>query len=551
MTLLKIAGGAVHDPANGSDGDVCDLWIRDGRLVAPPSDKTDKPSRIIDAAGYIVMPGGIDMHCHIAGPKVNAARKMRPEEKRSGEHIERTPLLRSGTLGSVPSTFATGYKYAGMGYTTAFDAAVSPLTARHVHEEFSDTPCLDKGFYALLGNNHFVMDAIRRNDADRLREFVSWLVRAAKAYGVKIVNPGGVENWKQRHGGNVDDLDATVDGFGITPRDILQGLAGAVDALKLPHSVHVHCNNLGLPGNWTTTLETMRALEGRRAHLTHIQFHSYGGGEADEGTFRSQVAPLAEYVNTHANVTVDVGQVMFGRTTSMTGDGPLGYYLQKLNGGKWYSCDTELESGCGVSPIEYKNKRLVHALQWAIGLDWYLMVDDPWRVVMSTDHPNGGSFLAYPQIIRLLMDRAYRQEQLAECPRQVRERSHFGDIEREYSLNEIAIITRAGPARILGLANKGHLGAGADADVTIYAPHENKEIMFSLPRYVIKAGEIVIDDTEFRATPSGGTLYSMPRFDEERESEIHQWFDDQYSVSFENYPVAAEEIVDPKPVTCE
>ena len=31
---------------------------------------------------------------------------------------------------------------------------------------------------------------------------------------------------------------------------------------------------------------------------------------------------------------------------------------------------------------------------------------------------------------------------------------------REYTLNEIAIITRAGPARLLGLHQKGHLGAG-------------------------------------------------------------------------------------------
>jgi formylmethanofuran dehydrogenase subunit A len=61
------------------------------------------------------MPGGIDMHCHIAGPKVNAARKMRPEEKRHGEVMPRTAITHSGTLGSVPSTFATGYKYIGTG----------------------------------------------------------------------------------------------------------------------------------------------------------------------------------------------------------------------------------------------------------------------------------------------------------------------------------------------------------------------------------------------------------------------------------------------------
>ncbi len=121
-------------------------------------------------------------------------------------------------------------------------------------------------------------------------------------------------------------------------------------------------------------------------------------------------------------------------------------------------------------PIEYKNTSLIHAWQWAIGLEWYLLVQDPWRVVMSTDHPNGGSFLAYPQIIRLLMDRTYRQDMLKTVPRKVREQSALADLDREYTLSEIAIITRAGPARILGLKHKGHLGPGADADITIYTP---------------------------------------------------------------------------------
>src|SRR2546430_3031579 len=49
--------------------------------------------------------------------------------------------------------------------------------------------------------------------------------------------------------------------------------------------------------------------------------------------------------------------------------------------------------------------------QWAVGLELFLLARDPWRVVLSTDHPNGGSFLSYPRLIRLLMDRAYRDEQ--------------------------------------------------------------------------------------------------------------------------------------------
>lgn len=534
---IKISQGTVYDPANGIDGEVRDLWILNGRIVATPTDSTVRPSRTIDAAGLVVMPGGIDMHCHIAGPKVNVARKMRPEEKRRGEQMPRTNVTHSGTMGSVPSTFATGYKYAALGYTTAFDAAVPPLGARHAHEEFEDTPCLDKGIYVLMGNNHYVMQSLQKNEPQKLKAFIGWLLSASKGFAPKLVNPGGVEVWKTKQAGNVSGLDSEVDHFRVTPRQIVRGVAQAAGELGLPHPVHIHCNNLGMPGNWETTLETMRALEGHRGHITHIQFHSYGGGDGDENTFNSKVLPLVDYVNSHPNITVDVGQVLFGETTSMTGDGPLGYFLSKVYGGKWFSSDTEMESGCGITPIKYRNKSLVHSLQWAIGLEWYLLVNDPWRVVMSTDHPNGGSFLAYPQIIRFLMDRTYRRDVLKTCPPEILQRSSLWDIERQYTLNEIAIITRAGPARILGLKDKGHLGPGADADITIYTPHENKEIMFEMPRVVIKSGEVLVEQGEIRKTLIGKTLHVSPNYDIEVEPDIKEWFEKYYSIQWRNYPV--------------
>ena len=549
--LLKIAGGTLYDPANGIEGEVHDLWIEDGKIVAAPAEDR-RPTRTIDADGLVVMPGGIDMHCHIAGPKVNAARKMRPEDRRDSPPMHANEAFghRSGTLGSTPSTFATGYKYAGLGYTTAFDAAVPPLAARHVHEELEDTPCLDKGFYVLMGNNHYLMRAIAEHEPERAKAFVAWLLGASKAYAVKLVNPGGVEVWKQRQGGNVSGLDCVVDHFNVTPRQVLRETARAVDSLGIPHAVHIHANQLGMPGNWETTLATMEALEGHRGHLTHIQFHSYGGGEGDENTFNSQVAPLAEYVNGHKNITVDVGQVMFGDTTSMTGDGPLGYFLSNVYGTKWFSADVEMEAGCGIAPISYRNKSLVHALQWAIGLEWYLLVSDPWRVVMSTDHPNGGSFLAYPQIIRLLMDRTYRADCLKTLPPTVRERCQLADLDREYSLTEICIITRAGPARILGLTNKGHLGVGADADITLYMPHENQATMFESPRMVLKAGHLVVEQGDLRQPVGGNTLHVAPAFDVERERHIAQWFEQYYTVQFRNYAVAMDYLPHAQEIGC-
>ena len=534
MTTLRIAGGRVVDPANGVDEER-DVWIADGRVVEPPPDPDARADRTIDARGYVVMPGGVDVHCHIAGSKVNAARMLRPEEAR-GRGWARRPGMRSGTLGSVPSTFATGYQYAGLGYTTAVDAAIPPLGARHAHHELGDTPVIDKAILILMGNNHAIMDLIREGGRGRVRDYVAWLLRATRGYGVKVVNPGGVESWKQGRG-SLSALDDVVDHFGVTPRQIMVELARAVDELGLPHPIHLHTQNLGLPGNAATTLETFRALDGHRAHLAHIQFHSYGGTPGDTRSFDSQVPALAEFVNAHGGITLDVGQVVFGETTSMTADGAVGQYLHSVTGRKWLSTDVEAEDGCGVVPIAYDDANLVHALQWAIGLEWYLRVDDPWRLAMSTDHPNGGSFLAYPEIVALLMDRGHRADALKRLPERVRSRSGLADLDREYTLSEIAVITRAAPARMLGLDRKGRLDPGADGDVTIYAPDDDKRRMFSLPRYLIKAGVVVLDDGDLRASPDGATLSVAPEFDPEALPEIAERFARDHSIEFANFGV--------------
>ena len=66
------------------------------------------------------------------------------------------------------------------------------------------------------------------------------------------------------------------------------------------------------------------------------------------------------------------------------------------------------------------------------------------------------------------MDVDYRRECLKRLPAKARKRIVLADLDRQYTLSEIAIITSAGPARALGLPQKGHLGVGADADVAIY-----------------------------------------------------------------------------------
>jgi formylmethanofuran dehydrogenase subunit A len=540
--MLRITGGTVHDPANGILGVVKDICIADGRIV-PRVDG----GRTIDAKGMVVFPGGVDVHTHVAGAAMNFARGITPENYRRAVRFIHAPDRRSGLGGITPTTFATGYLYAGMGWTTVNEAAVPILSARHTHEELHDIPILDKSSLVLMANNEIVLDLLEAGEVDRAKHVVGWLIWAAKAYGVKAVNPGGVVAWKS--GKNAGTLSAPVEGYRqMTPGRIISSLAGIIDDLKLPHPLHLHCNKLGIPGNVSTTLETMKVLEGRRAHLAHLQFHAYGGD--GWGTLRSEAPALAEAFNARKNLTADAGAILFGDAMTVTADGPWEYVLHGLTGRKWSNVDVENETGCGIVPYTYKERSLVNAVQWAVGLELLLLIDDPWRIFLTTDHPNGGGFWRYPELIRLLRDVDYRRECLKRLPPKALERMVLADLDRQYSLSEIAIITSAGPARALGLSRKGHLRVGADADIAVYEENPSVGRMFEYPRYVIKAGEIVVEEGEIRAVTSGREFITRPSFDAQIEAYLRPLFEKVYTMSFDNYAVELERLAQPDIHAC-
>lgn len=529
-SAIRIKNGKVYDPINGIDGEVRDICILDGKIV----DSVPTDSKTIDAHGMAVMPGGVDIHCHIAGHKVNLARKFQPEDHRHDVQ-PKVGNLRSGTGGTVPSTFTTGYRYATLGYTTAMEAAVPPMGARHTLEELHDTPVVDKGFYVLLANNVCLNQLLEKGKTEEFREAVAWWMNASKAYAIKMVNPGGDEPWKGRKNSNVHKLDEQISGFNLTPRKIIKALIDVSNDLGLPHPAHIHCNNLGHSGNYTTTIETMETAEGRRAHITHIQFHSYGG-EVGKNPI-SKAKEITDFINNNPNISADVGQVMFGKATIMTGDAPLTWLLRNMTNNKWINADTECESGCGILPFSYQEHIYTHAIQWAIGLELFLLSDDPWRMVLSTDHPNGGSFENYPKLIRLLMDKTFRNEQAANVNQKAIANTNLLDIDREFTMQEIVIISRAAPAKLLGLKCKGHLGIGADADICIYDEMEDKEAMFNAARYVIKSGELFINNHEFCSDYRGRILHVAPDYDNKIEDKIRPFFEDYYTVQFDNYAV--------------
>lgn len=558
---LLIRNGFVYDPLNGVEGEMMDIAVRDGKIVESVNERKAKK---INASGMVVMPGGVDIHTHIAGSEVNTGRLLRPEDHfRDFEY--KTSVTRAGVGRSIPSTFTTGYRYARMGYTTIMNPSMPPLEAKHTHEELNDTPMLDKASYPLLGDWWFVLEYLAKGRIKDCARHIAWIMSSTKGYAIKIVNPGGLEAWGFGH--NVRGLDDQVPHFCTTPREIIRGLCKANKLLNLPHTIHVHANNLGKPGNYTTALDTMKCVEDLAVgdepviHLTHCQFSAFKGD--DWRTLESGAEEIASYVNGHRHVTMDMGQVIFGDTTTMTADGPFQYALYGLTGNKWVNHDVETETSAGIVPFRYRRKSYVHAVQWSIGLELALLIKDPWRILMTTDHPNGGPFTAYPKIIAWLISKKAREASLRRINARARSRSLLLSIDRELSFFEIATVTRAGQARALGLKNKGHLGVGADADIAIYnlnpetidASRKYRTVRraFKKAAYTIKGGELVVKDGAVVKHVDGRTMWLNVKVSEPTKitSDMKRRFKEYWTVEYENYPVNEEHLKGLNPITIE
>ncbi|MET1123706.1 MAG: formylmethanofuran dehydrogenase subunit A [Archaeoglobaceae archaeon] len=546
--MLWIKNGIVVDPKNGIKGEKMDIFVKDGKIVEESEVKKEE-CKVIDASGKLVVAGGVDMHAHIAGSKINTGRTMRPEEMRVVRLVANKFRAAVGRV--LLTSPAIGYEYAKMGYTTAVEAASPPIGSLHTHEELDAIPMVDKAALPVFGNWHFVFKFVEEKNIEKLKAFIAWAIERTKGFGVKVVNPGGVEAWM--YGGNVRSLDDQVPGYNVTPREIITSLIQATEELQLPHSVHLHCNNLGVPGNYETTVESIKLASkfsnDRRQvlHVTHVQFNAYAGSSWRD--VASGAEEIAKTVNSLGNVTIDMGQPIFGHATAMTGDAPFQFTLHRLLGQKWSNKDSEIEGGAGIVPLVYLPKNPVHALQWAIGLELGLLVDSD-KVVITTDYPNGGPFTEYAYIMAMLMSRKMREGELQRVSPYVQKASNLPAIDTERTLEEVIHMTRSLPAKILGLENKGHLGVGADADIAIYDinpletdfsnDYEKVYKALKVAEYTIKGGSIVVKDGQLVAEVWGRTFWVDARGKVSVESikpELEEFFRNYYSVELQNYGV--------------
>ena len=166
----------------------------------------------------------------------------------------------------------------------------------------------------------------------------------------------------------------------------------------------------------------------------------------------------------------------------------------------------------------------------------------------------------YPKIFTWYLSKPARDKLLGKVSKRARKKSLLTSIDRELSLYELAIVTRAGQAKALGLKDKGHLGVGADADVAVYnfnpeVSDPSKDFVavrkaFTRAAYTIKGGEVVVKEGEIAKQVFGKTYYldvktSMPH---DVNVDIKKKFKDYWTVEYENYPIREGFLHSPAPV---
>ncbi len=529
--MIVIRGAEVYNPARGFGPQTGDLWIDGSHVIAPRPGEV--PDQVIDARGMIIAPAGVEIHTHIAGYPLSLARRFM-----LSEGLREYPLL--------PSPAEAARKYLQLGYTTVFDAAASPLYAQSTYSDLLQMEGIDRGTFILAGDNHLLLMALASNDLTYARDIIAWLVSCSGGYALKLVNPGGGLAWKNCS--KAPDLDDTLGMGTLTQRDVLTRCMQIVNKLGMPHPVHIHAGQLGQPGNVLNFCNSIKALEGERAHLCHIQFFSYG--QDNSGGYRSGAEQVVRELEAYPDITCDVGQVMFGDAMTVTADTSALSRLQKDINKPWISNQVEGEGGNNILPLIYSAKDASNAAQWATGLELLLLSPDPARMFLTTDHPNAAPFETYPQVIELLMSRNARMDALQQMHSAATARTGLAVIEREYSLGEVFTMTSYGPARSLGLSNRGHLEPGALADIRCYKKQPDICKMFASPEWVMKNGRIVYQDGSFKPQEAGEILVSRPQWDEGQLPNIKNDLEDKISVPFGQYALGGTEMENTREVPC-
>ena len=514
MEKLIIKNGLIFDPLNDIKGEAKDILIQDGTIVEKFSSEKDVKS--IDAKNRTVIPAALDIHTHVASQQVNWVRLIGANNSKFKE------IWNGLTLEYIAKSYISN------GYTFILEANVFPSLARQTIFNFKNLPLLDKAMLLNVSNLWPLELEFQRGKIDNMAVFLSNLLSMTKGFGFKVYNPFESESW------NFKTLrkDVSTKGrlYNFSALDVYENLTKTNEYLGLPHSIHAHIEGyeqIKAKNNLFTILEKIKSLDlepnskidsdikrSQIFHIAHASAYNVDGNNSE----------LINSLNEKNNIEVDLGFIGFNQINPLiTSDRRLIDSLINGNNSnnvrKVISSAIEFEGDNFATLRTFDKKNFQDCNIWANAIDIALKVNNKWQLQFSVNYPNYADINNVPQIATWLLSKNSRDKFMTGMNNEFLKNNTLQDNDKTLNFNEFIILTRASPAKSLGLGNlKGILREGADADINILdinindidisKDYEKLKNAFTNIEYVIKSGEIIKNKEKINLNYQGKIFWS-------------------------------------------
>ncbi|MFW9894884.1 MAG: amidohydrolase family protein [Candidatus Thorarchaeota archaeon] len=541
MNKLIIKNGLIYDPLTNIEGEKKDILVESGKIVDKFSNESD--IKEIDATGKAVIPAATDIHTHVASQQINWVRLLGYYNKVFQE------VWQGLTLEGIARA------YISMGYTFILEANVFPSLAKQTIFNFQQIPVLDKGMLLNVSNFWPLEVEFQRGKIDDMAIFISDLLSKTKGFGLKVYNPFECENWNFKS--LREDLATQGRLYNFSALDVYENIVKCVEKLGLPHSAHAHIeayennegkenlfkvldriNSLGLANNLSNRTDFKRS---QILHLAHLNSYCMDGDNSK----------LINYLNESSHFTSDLSFLGFNKINPIiTSDRRL--IQSKItmniisNPYKLITSAVEFEGDSFVS-LRTMDKANYHAcILWANALELALNIKSQNQLSLSLNFPNYANISDIPQIATWLISKEARESLMKGMNDKFLKNTNLFSLEKELTFFEFISISRANPAKALGLGRiKGTLGLEADADINIIdidpqnldlsKEYEKFQLAMNRIDYVIKAGKIVKKQNNIDLNSEGLIFWSEGHSKEEEKDFIlskKQEFYNKYSSIF-------------------
>ena len=497
MEKLIIKNGLIYDPINSIEGEKKDILIEKGIIVEKFTN--EKNVQEIDANGKTVIPSALDIHSHVASQQVNWARLLGMKNKSFME------IWKGLTLKNI------AIDYISNGYTFILEANVFPSIAKQTLFNFMQIPVIDKGMLLNVSNLWALELEFQRAKIEDMAIFLSDLLSKTYGFGFKVYNPFESEAWNFKE--LRDDITSSGRLYNFNALDVYESITKAVEYLGLPHSTHCHIEGYETEigeKNLFTILERIKSLDLKpnpkvgldikREQIFHI-------AHANAYTQDGNNEKLIKFLSENQTFDIDLGFIGFDEINPLiTSDRRL--INSRLtpdlleNPYKLISSAIESEGDSFVSMRNFKKENYNDCILWASALDLALNIRNKFQISFSLNYPNYSSINNIPEIATWLASKNARANFMKDMNKEFLKNNKLQNSDKCLTFNELVILTRASPAKSLGLGSiKGNLGVGADADINILdidirdinleKDFETLKTAFSNIEYVVKAGKII------------------------------------------------------------